>query len=149
MEWFPTMYKIHVSGNLFRHHPSCFPSLCLCVLYSVHTTLYSVNGENIICQLFILFCTSWTVLFLDTSILCIGLGTFQLFWNRSVLERGPSAKSFRSRSSFLSFRSRSVPFWIEERSSRSVPFLAFLVEERLHPSFSVLNQERFHPSFRS
>ena len=68
----------------------------------------------------------------------------------SVLERGPSAKLFRSCSSFSSFHyrsipSHSVPFWVEERSSHSVPFLAFLVEERLHLSCSVLHQERFHP----
>ena len=65
----------------------------------------------------------------------------------SVLERGPSAKLFRSCSSFLSFHyrsipSHSVPFWVEERSSHSVPSL---VEEWSHSSCSVLNQERFHP----
>ena len=66
---------------------------------------------------------------------------------RSVLERGASAWSFRSRSFFLSFRSRSVPsrsvpFWVEERPSRSVPFLAFLFKERFHPSRSVLSQRK-------
>ena len=44
----------------------------------------------------------------------VGLGMFRLFWNRPVLERGPSDKSFRSRSFFVvSFRYvsfRPVPF---------------------------------------
>ena len=72
---------------------------------------------------------------------------FKLFC--SVLEQGPSAKSFRSCSSFLSFCSRSVPFWVGEQSSHSVPFLGFLFEEQLHPYCSVLNQEGFHPMFHS
>ena len=57
-------------------------------------------------------------------------------------------KSIHSVPFFQSFRSRSVPFWVEEQSSRFVPFLAFLVEEQFHPSRSVLSQERFYPSFR-
>ena len=57
---------------------------------------------------------------------------------RSVLERAPSVRSFRSRSfNFQSFPScslpsRSVPFLVEERSSRYVPFFVFLVEEWFH-----------------
>ena len=75
---------------------------------------------------------------------------------RSVLEQGPSDKSFRSCSFFVvsfryvpfrAVRCRSVPFCsvLSRRtwSSRSVPFLAFLFKERFHPSRSVLSQRTF------
>ena len=89
--------------------------------------------------------------------LVLGLGTFRLFWNRSVLGRGPSAKSFLSLSLFLyhSIMFRSVPFCsvLSRRSVfpfRSVPFLAFLFKKRFHPSRSVLSQRTFpSPLFRS
>ena len=75
---------------------------------------------------------------------------FKLF--HSVLEWGPSAKSFRSPSFFLvSFRfvpSCSIPFWVEIRSSRSVLFLAFLFKEPFHPSHSIHSQRTF-PSLPS
>ena len=69
---------------------------------------------------------------------------------RSVLERGPSAKTFRSRSIFFkSFRSRSVPFHsvlsrkmvslfrsvldVPYLKNGSIPLVPFLVKECFHP----------------
>ena len=64
---------------------------------------------------------------------------------RSILEQGPSAKWFRSRSFFLvSFRSVPFHFVLSRRMVFpfcSVPFLAFLFREWLHPSRSVLSIE--------
>ena len=79
---------------------------------------------------------------------------FKLFC--SVLEQGPSAKSFRSCSSFLSFCSRSVPFWVGEQSSHSfrswgsylknscIPIVLFLIKKVSIPC-SILSNEKFHP----
>ena len=53
-------------------------------------------GQNILVTAFIFF---------GLECLELGLGMFRLFLNCSVLERGPSARSFRSRSFFQSFRS--------------------------------------------
>ena len=83
----------------------------------------------------------------------IGLGTFRLFWNRFVLERGPSAKSFHSRSFFIvPFSFHSVPFrselknglpipfrsWVSYLKNGSIPLVPFLVKERFHSPRSVL-----------
>ena len=71
---------------------------------------------------------------------------------RSVLERGPSTESYRSRSFFkiVPFSFRSVPFHsVLSRKTvspfRSVPFRSWrsLFEERFHPSSSVLSQRTF------
>ena len=59
---------------------------------------------------------------------------------RSILERGHLAKSFCSRSSFLSFRSRSVPSrsvpfrsWRSYLKNGSIPLVPFLVKECFQP----------------
>jgi len=66
----------------------------------------------------------------------------------SVLERGPSARSFRSCFFFFLVLFCPIPFLVEDQSSHFVLFLAFLVKEQFHPSCSILSQIHFHPKER-
>ena len=135
----------------------CSVQLAVCILEclqsevcSLHCTVYSLKLAvcSLQCAVYSLQCAVY-------SVQCVGLGTFRLF--RSVLGRGPSAKSFLSLSLFLyhSIMFRSVPFCsvLSRRTVfpfRSVPFLAFLFKKRFHSSRSVLSQRTFpSPLFRS